>query len=450
DARTPAAGADSWSHRVEWATAAAGGPSSDYDGMSGIGIGGRVGAGGVGSGGIADTGAAGFRTSSGGAYPTGSTGPGPLLVAAYTKGLSSYVFEDFDRDGIVDLAVTATHEAQGPSELIIHRGLGNEAYASGVSYPTGTQTYDVAAADVNQDGVVDLIVANAGAGQIGTVGVHLGVGDATFLPGVTYPTGTYFGSVSVANLNDDQWPDIIAATGATNPVIGVMFGRGNGTFGTTMDYTYTPPAGRVSSVTAGDLDGDALPDLLVATTQSNPNVVFESIGTVTVLHNLGNGTFTPSHSQSVDRNQLSMVLTDDMNGDQRRDLAFLSWGHLGLSFGSDNGAFSSVIDYPMSSYSSAFAIGDLNGDSAADLVILDYIANQASVCLNLGDGTFGASTDYPAGYYPGAVSIGDYTGDGKPDVAVARLATAFSSETGWVGILPGLGDGTLRVGNTTP
>src|SRR5437867_3703358 len=54
------------------------------------------------------------------------------------------------------------------------------------------------------------------------------------------------------------------------------------------------------------------------------------------------------------------------------------------------------------------AIGDLNGDGKADLVVANFscCSLEVSVLLGNGDGTFGATTDFPTGPYPSFVAIG--------------------------------------------
>ena len=69
------------------------------------------------------------------------------------------------------------------------------------------------------------------------------------------------------------------------------------------------------------------------------------------------------------------------------------------------------------------AIGDLNGDGKADLVVGDYSSTSVSVLLNTGNGTFTAAVNYGVGTNPTSVAISDLNGDGKPDLVVASANT---------------------------
>ena len=65
-------------------------------------------------------------------------------------------------------------------------------------------------------------------------------------------------------------------------------------------------------------------------------------------------------------------------------------------------------------------MGDLDGDGAADLVVVANLGSgDVSVLMNLGDGTF-AETRYAAGRGPTSVAVGDLNGDGAADLVVAE------------------------------
>ncbi len=113
------------------------------------------------------------------------------------------------------------------------------SYSSG-----GAGTNSVAAADLNGDGKVDLVVVNqCGNGApndcpSGTVGVLLGIGNGTF-QSTSYGSGGFAArSVAVGDMDGDGKPDLIVANqcGSDNTCqthsasVGVLLGNGNGTF----------------------------------------------------------------------------------------------------------------------------------------------------------------------------------------------------------------------------
>src|ERR1700678_152569 len=91
-------------------------------------------------------------------------------------------------------------------------------FASAVAYAEGVGPDSVSAADLGGNGVLDLVVANfceieGEAGNCeGGVSVLLGNGNGTFQAPVTYGTGAYQAtSVAVGDVNGDDIPDLIVA-----------------------------------------------------------------------------------------------------------------------------------------------------------------------------------------------------------------------------------------------
>src|ERR1700722_3431803 len=78
-------------------------------------------------------------------------------------------------------------------------------YGSGGSFP-----FSVAVADVNHDGKPDLLLANDNEYGESSVGVLLGNGDGTFRNAVAYSSGGYEAfSVAAADVNGDGNVDVL-------------------------------------------------------------------------------------------------------------------------------------------------------------------------------------------------------------------------------------------------
>jgi hypothetical protein len=88
------------------------------------------------------------------------------------------------------------------------------------------------------------------------------------------------------------------------------------------------------------------------------------------------------------------------------------------------------------------AVGDLNGDGAADLVVANQSDSSVTVFLNQGTGKFQKGQNYTVGHAPTDVVLADFNHEGKLDVATANQ----SDNT--VSVLLGNGDGTFRAQQT--
>jgi flagellin-like hook-associated protein FlgL len=122
-------------------------------------------------------------------------------------------------------------------------------------------------ADFNSDGILDLLWGNSNPGS--TFRVALGNGNGSFKEETSYYAGINCGDVKIADLNGDGVHDLIAH-GAGENILGVFLGKGNGTFETSVSFT----SGTVSALDVADLNGDGVADLVSADRDQNTISVF--------------------------------------------------------------------------------------------------------------------------------------------------------------------------------
>lgn len=117
---------------------------------------------------------------------------------------------DYDQDGDIDIATAHSHYSPEVHKVVIFTNLGNEVFADPrVIAPTETNPAikwpkDLAVADMNSDGIVDLIVVQRRTGS-----VLLGQGDGNFTVQLDIIGDEEAYSVEVGNLDGDRRPDLI-------------------------------------------------------------------------------------------------------------------------------------------------------------------------------------------------------------------------------------------------
>jgi hypothetical protein len=223
----------------------------------------------------------------------------------------SVVVGDFNGDGVPDIAVANLGwNVYGSVELLI--GNGDGTFKPAVSVSVGNNyPYWITAGDFNGDGKLDLAVTDGG--DPGTIGILLGNGDGTFQPLLTGPTvGTQPYFIAAADLNGDGKLDIVVCDQyVTKDNVQVALGNGDGTFKTATAYT----AGQYDQAFAiADFNGDGVPDIALA------NSGDDASGSIILLLGKGDGTFKAGPTLAAGSVPYAIVQAD-FNGDGKPDLA---------------------------------------------------------------------------------------------------------------------------------
>lgn len=262
-------------------------------------------------------------------------------VVTYDSGPSDptgVVIADVNGDGKPDLLVAnycSTSCANGSVAVLL--GNGDGTFKAAVSYSSGGYaTESIAVADVNADGKPDMVVTNwcfqNTCTSQGTVAVLLGNGDGTFKAAATHVTGgAYAYSVAIADVNHDGKLDLVVANACqttgictTGGIAGVLLGNGDGTFQPAVTY----PSGGYSAfvVSVADVNDDGKLDLLVGNLCSGNTFSSCSGGnaptdaTVGVLLGNGDGTFQPVVVYDSGGQGVHAAVAADVNGDGKVDL----------------------------------------------------------------------------------------------------------------------------------
>ena len=201
-----------------------------------------------------------------------NTGNGTLgPYTNYDVGTSprSIALADVNGDGRPDVVIANN----GANSVSVFLNNGSGLFGMRTDYAVDSSPASVAVADVNSDGKPDIVTANYGTGG-GSVSVLLGAGNGTFGARANYAVGTNPQSVVLADVNGDGLLDVVTANygiyDGTNYVggnsVSVLPNNGQGTFYVNLVY---PAGAGVQSATVMDVSGDGRLDIVTALNGSN-------------------------------------------------------------------------------------------------------------------------------------------------------------------------------------
>lgn len=271
----------------------------------------------------------------------------------------------------------------------------------------------IAAADVNGDGNLDLIVMGADPNSHNwSYSVLLGNGDGSFQSPVFHQESVqgYPGSIVIADFGNDQKMDLAVQAGSQT--FALLLGNGDGTFGSPA-YVFDGDGGQIVSA---DFNGDGKLDIA----EAGPS------GLAILLGN-GNGTFQTAAFPST-TSLYGGLFAADLNGDGKIDLIGNSDG-IQVFLGNGNGTFEALTPFgcsqPCSFVPAVVSLADVNTDGKVDAIASVVYGSSKSnkIVLGNGDGTFDPSEILlPYGYPPHTEApvfqATDMNGDGKPDLII--------------------------------
>jgi beta-lactamase class A len=318
---------------------------------------------------------------------------------------------DVNGDGHADIVLAKGRHWPLVDRVLLGDGRGGFPTA----YDLGTasdRSYSGHLVDLDRDGDLDVVISND---DPDPKLVYLNDGTGHFRPGSSYGRAEWSTrNATIADLNADGLPDIVVAnrTGGKPGANYICLNQGNGRFDATCQKFSGESA---TTITAADVTGDGLTDLVVPNRDGGQSHVYV---------NAGRGTFPVSARVPFGpaTAHIRMSAAADLNGDGRQDLVAIDEKTgVAVYFGDAEHRLSAPVAIGLGDQSPyALALGDLDGDGTTDLVV-GYIEARPTVFFNDGSGQkftpvlFGDAKGTAYG-----LAIADVDEDGRLDIAVAR------------------------------
>ncbi len=292
---------------------------------------------------------------------------------------------DLNNDGYEDLIAFDNGSSVAgcaPTVFKVYLSKGNGSYRAPISYtlPNGMCSNALPLfGDFNGDGKLDLVVEAGAAGGGGPFGfsTYLGNGDGTFRAPIN-STVEYLGyTMAAADVNHDGKLDLLVVTARGSASLQVLFGNGDGSF--TLGPVSAFDIYEVDTILTGDFDGDGNVDV-AAVWPSGPPADGPAGGGGTqfdVLSGDGTGNFAITYAVYSGGTYFGLIAAD-VNGDGISDLISpTQLGEPGLTifYGAPNRAmqFAQIPTERCApkNFSNTVAVADFNGDHIPDIAFAD-------------------------------------------------------------------------------
>ncbi|MFZ6028371.1 MAG: FG-GAP-like repeat-containing protein [Chloroflexota bacterium] len=355
-----------------------------------------------------------------------------------TSVTSAIDWGDYDGDGDLDLAATSEAEG-GVTRIYVNNG-------GTLSTQAGTNTFDdstlagtaVAWADLDGDGDLDFSIGYDGTDTFATPSVHLFTNSGgSFAPQNLANSGNDTRAITWGDVDDDGYLDLALANSGSP----VKVYRSNGT--DLAEYWAAPTSANTRGVAWGDYDRDGDLDLAVGNGQDGSgafNLVYRNTGSTLS----GN-----AYIEDINPSNTTAVAWGDINGDGTLDLIEANyetsqpnrifwniWNPFAHSY-----QFTQTLGFGLSSdRSTSLAVGDFDQDYDLDILIGND-GQVDRVYVNNGTGNFTTlNLPAPSGVCATnktrSVAWADFDGDGDLDIAQAldgcvRVLQANASGGAW-------------------
>jgi hypothetical protein len=317
---------------------------------------------------------------------------------------------DLNGDGLLDIMLGKGRHWPLHNRVLLNDGKGGFSASNLGKAPD--RTYSAALADIDGDGDLDVVVSND---EPDRKLLYTNDGKGHFTESGTFGDPKWSTRyVTVADLNGDRFPDIVAANrelGPSSPRPSfVCMNDRKGHF----PVCDALPTESATSIVAADFDGDGALDLFVPHRDGGQSIL---------LWNDGQGHFPKSNKVGPAKAWIRIGAAGDFDGDGKLDLAVIEERKKAayLIFNRGGREFGELVRLPGAARTPyALAVADLNRDGLADTVT-GWVERPGSVYFNTGKGRTWHEVPWNDGkgtVY--GIAFADFDGDGWPDIVAAR------------------------------
>jgi hypothetical protein len=358
-------------------------------------------------------------------------GTNPLAISEFAgqldfnseSNLYDMAMADFDGDGKLDIA-TANENSTNISVFLNTSSIGSISFSKTLLSP-GVNTFHVAAGDLNGDGKPEIILSEFNGSRLFIYKNNSSVGNISFTSQILTIAGAKVSQVKVADIDLDGHRDLVITDQSMSRVFVAVNQSTIGAvaFPVIKSISFSGTTA-LDGLAVGDLDGDGFPEIAASEFQSPSGIIY-------ILKNTS-APGTPSFNIPITVTATTAVSNlgiGDLDGDSKPDLSVSALlANSVLVYG--NLSTSSSIQFALPKVISANArpwgieFGDMDGDGKTDIAVSSIVSPAVTILNNTtssaGNFTF-QTLIIPATYINRFVKIGDLDNDGRPDLSFASV-----------------------------
>ncbi|MCP4412174.1 MAG: hypothetical protein GY808_06355, partial [Gammaproteobacteria bacterium] len=284
--------------------------------------------------------------------------------------------------------------------------------------PSHQSINSIKSGDMNGDGLDDIICGNYDRIEIF---LQTDVGITTSSYSLTTDNSRW---ITIGDYNNDGLKDVAGISWSSNEV-DVFLQQSDGllVFSETLSVEY----GGYNDIETGDVNNDGLDDIVVMSGQSN-------ISNIGILTQSINGGFNEAVYYDNERDPWGLsngVAVGDINNDALSDVVISYGGNAPNSWigsflqNQDTNLLNPVIENSSYGIPESTEISDINSDGLNDIIVL-HGGSRVGVYFQNDDGTLSSeqpyTIPYASSYNPHGLAIGDINSDGSNDIVIANYS----------------------------